>query len=359
MVVGLNHRTASVEFRERFAIPEAAIPAALDSLVGDRVMREVAILSTCNRVEIFGVGEDTAKMKERIFRFLGERAGVVCAGRPEFFAHEIPDSVQHLYEVCAGLDSMVVGETEILGQVKEAYRVAHEAHRTGIALNRLFQGAFAVAKEIRSKTRIGMGSVSVGSVAVDLAFQIFGDLADHAVLLVGAGETGETTARALKSRGVNSLRVANRSFERAASLAQSLGGVAVPWESWHGECARVDIVVSSTAAPHHVITRENLEPVMRQRKGAPLFLIDIAVPRDIEREVSRLDGVYLYDMDDLQVIAEQNLAMRQQEVATCRQIIRARADEFAHWFLTHAAQIARCPTARKLDGWRKAFGAAS
>lgn len=353
VAIGLNHRTAPVEVRERFAIPEAEIAPRLHSLVGDGTVREAAILSTCNRVEVYAVTGDVKNATRMIFDFLKQRSGLDPAGRNDFYTHEQPLSAQHLYEVCAGLDSMVVGETEILGQVKEAYRIAHGAHRTGLALNRLFQSAFSVAKEIRSRTRIGTGSVSVGSVAVDLAGQIFGDLENCTVLLIGAGEMGETTARSLQSRGAKSLVVANRSPDRARDLAAALGGRAVDWNSWAAECEHADIVVSSTAAPYPVLTREKISDVMQRRNGSPLFLIDIAVPRDIEREVSQLDGIYLYDIDDLQVIADQNLAMRQKEIAVCRQIVREHADRFDAWFCEHAAQIAKCPTARRMEAWRR------
>jgi glutamyl-tRNA reductase len=215
IAVGLNHRTAPIEVRERFAISSADIVPSLHGLVGDGVIREVTILSTCNRVEVYVVCTQTKQAVPIIFDLFQRRSGINPVGRSEFYVHEFPSSIQHLYEVCSGLDSMVVGETEILGQVKESYRVAQEAFRTGLGLNKLFQNAFSVAKEIRSRTRIGTGSVSVGSVAVDLAGQIFGDLADRKILLVGAGEMGETTARFLQSRGAKSLMVTNRSHDRA------------------------------------------------------------------------------------------------------------------------------------------------
>jgi glutamyl-tRNA reductase len=352
IVVGVNHRTAPVEIREKFAIPNEKISQSLNSLVGDGLIREAVILSTCNRVEIYAICTRLDEAVAALRSFFKERSRSDISEK-ELYVLSLPSSIQHLYEVCAGLDSMVVGETEILGQVKTSYRLAHEAHRTGLGLNKLFQSAFAVAKEIRSTTRIGMGSVSVGSVAVDLTSQMFGDLNNRTVMLMGAGEMSEATARALKSRGAGSLIVTNRSFDRADNLAKSLGGRAVAWDSWCDACHQVDIVISSTASPDCVITCKNLEPVMRQRNGAPLFLIDIAVPRDIEREVSRLNGVYLYDIDDLQVIADQNLAMRQKEIAVCKQIVRDHADKFESWFGDHEIQIAKCPTARKFAGWHK------
>lgn len=355
LAVGLNHRTAPVEVRERFAIPMEKISSSLNGLVGDGIVREAAILSTCNRVEIYAVCADSVGAQRILFDFLHRHSGIDPSKRKDLYANHFPSSVQHLYEVCSGLDSMVVGETEILGQVKEFYRIAHESHRTGLALNKLFQSAFSVAKDIRSRTRIGMGSVSVGSVAVDLAGQIFGSLADRTVLLIGAGEMSETTAKFLQSRGAKSLVVANRSFDRAQALAGRLGGRAVEWAQWQTECQKADIVISSTAAANTVISREQMEAVMPQRNGTPLFLIDIAVPRDIERDVSSLQGVYLYDIDDLQVIADQNIAMRHKELAVCKQIVREHVDKFESWFNSQNGQIAKCPTARKIEGWRKNF----
>ena len=351
VVVGLNHRTAPVEVRELFAIPAGEIAASLSTLVGDGVIRELVILSTCNRVEIYAVCADAVQAERSVRAWLKKRAGANSTGADPFYAHQMPESVRHLYEVCSGLDSMVVGETEILGQVKEAYRVAHESHRTGFALNKVFQNAFSVAKEIRASTRVGMGSVSVGSVAADLAGQIFGDLHHRTVMLVGAGETAETTARAIRSRGSAALMVTNRSYERAAALAAALGGRAVAWEQWPQECVTVDIVISATASPQPIINREILAPVIGRRGGAPLFLVDIAVPRDVERDAGQLSGVYLYDIDDLQVIADQNLAMRQQESAVCKQIIRGHVDQFESWFHAHAVRIAKCPTARQMEKW--------
>ncbi len=352
LVVGLNHRTAPVEIRERFAISATTIAPVLEELKNE-VLREVVILSTCNRVEIYTVCTHTPDAVERIFLTLEKRFGMAL-DRNHFYVRELGMCIQHLFEVSSGLDSMVVGETEILGQVKEAYRIAHEAHRTGLGLNKLFQNAFAVAKEIRSRTRIGMGSVSVGSVAVDLASQIFGNLESRTILLVGAGEMGEATAKAFHSRGAKSLLVTNRSRERAEKLATPFNGKTVPWETWREECRQVDVVVSSTSAPSYILTREDLVESIPHRNGTPLFLIDIAVPRNIARDVTELEGVYLYDMDDLQLIADHNLAQRQKEITVCKQIVRSHTDKFETWFMQKKPQLAMCPTARKLEGWRKA-----
>ncbi len=352
LVVGLNHRTAPVEIRERFAVPTDEIKASLNSFVGDGVIREVVLLSTCNRVEIYAVCKEAVGATNKIYQWMEERSGLKLSTK-DLYTYEFPRSVQHLYEVGSGLDSMVVGETEILGQVKDFYHLALDSHRTGLALNRLFQSAFSVAKEIRTKTRIGIGSVSVGSVAVDLACQIFGALRDRSVLLIGAGEMGENTAKFLKSRGVDHLFVTNRSFEKAEALAKQLDAKPVRWENLFEQAASMDILISSTSAPQPIITKQKFESVVGQRSGTPLFLIDIAVPRDIDREVGQLPDVYLYDIDDLQVIADQNLAARQNEIAVCKQIIREHVDKYEAWFVNHRGQIEKCPTARQMDAWKK------
>jgi glutamyl-tRNA reductase len=330
--IGLSHRTAPVELREKFAVPEDQIQNVLKELIDQKLIHQGVLVSTCNRVEIYFTADDFEKASISLINFLKSKTPFKEDVDKIFYKHLHLSSIQHLYEVCCGLDSMVVGETEILGQIKDFYQLAHQSKCTGTILNKLFQSAFAVAKQIRSQTRIGMGSVSVGSVAADLASQIFGDLKNRTVMLVGAGEMSEITAKALQNRGARSLLITNRSFERAAKLAESLQGNAIPWDSWAVECSKVDVVVSSTSSPGFVVTKEKLAPILQNRNGSPLFLIDIAVPRDIERDVNQLEGVYLYDIDDLQVIADQNLAMRQKEIAVCKQIIREHVDKFQNWF---------------------------
>lgn len=346
-VVGINHRTAPVEIREKFAIAEDRIKDTLQELIGFGTIREAVIVSTCNRVEVYFLSSQIDQSLSQLAEFLKSKANKPDAGTV-FYSHSHPQSIQHLYEVCCGLDSMVVGETEISGQIKDFYQMAHEAECTGGSLNKLFQSAFAVSKYIRSQTRIGMGSVSVGSVAADLASQIFGDLSNHTVLLVGAGSMSEVTAKALQSRGAKSLKVTNRSPERAAKLAADLSGEALAWDNWTEECRHVDVIISSTSSPNAVITRKSLEPVLKHRNGNPLFLIDIAVPRDVEREVSQLEGVYLYDIDDLQVIADQNMAMRQKEIAVCKQIIRERVDQYEQWF---QSRLSHCSSEQGSNRW--------
>jgi glutamyl-tRNA reductase len=327
VVLGLSHHSSPVNVRERFAFPEARVPAVLQSLRDSGIADEAVILSTCNRVEIYAV---TQLEPPRAFAALRDFL-VTCHDyrdplTDEIYAWGEPQSVHHLFKVACGLDSMVLGETEILGQLKKAYDLALQNGHTGGRLNKAFQRAFNVAKHIRTETNIQRGSVSVGSVAVELAEKIFSRLSDRDVMIIGAGDTSEKTARALLSRGARSILVSNRSHDKAVALANELGGRAVPFENWADEFANIDIIISSTSAPHYILDRVQLEPLMKLRRNRPLLLIDIAVPRDIEPEVNFLADVYLYNMDDLQTIADDYLKQRKEEVARCEQIIREKAE---------------------------------
>jgi glutamyl-tRNA reductase len=340
VVIGLSHRTSPVELRERFAFADEKIPGALAALRESGIASEAAILSTCNRVEIYAATALTpdaafAELKKFLLRW-GETPGEPTLndkdgsrGRSphllqtgdEIYSLAEPHSLQHLFKVASGLDSMVIGETEIFGQLKDAYELALAHQHTGARLNKAFQRAFNVAKHIRTATNIQRGSVSVMSAAVELAEKIFSSLAEHEVLVIGAGETSEKTARALQSRGVKKITVTNRSPERAAALAAELGGRTVPFENLTEALEKIDIAISSTAAPQPILDRAKLEPLMRRRRNRPLLLIDIAVPRDIDPAVNALDNVYLYNVDDLQSIADDYLKLRKEEVARCEKII--------------------------------------
>jgi glutamyl-tRNA reductase len=326
LVAGLSHHTSPVEMRERFAFADARIPEALEKLQTTGVAHEAVILSTCNRVEVYaaGAGAERATL-EALRQFLVASCGYLRPMNNEIYTLGEPQSIEHLFKVACGLDSMVLGETEILGQLKKAYELALQHKRTGARLNKAFQKAFNVAKQIRTETNIQRGSVSVGSVAVELAEKIFSALHDRHVMVIGAGDTSEKTARALLSRGARSIIVSNRSFDRAAALARELGGRAVHFDAWAGEFEKIDIVISSTAAPHHILDRARLEPLMKLRRNRPLLLIDIAVPRDIEPEVNFLENVYLYNIDDLQAIADDYLKQRREEIVRCEAIIREKA----------------------------------
>src|SRR5580765_6619904 len=323
VVIGLSHNSSPIAVRERFAFAETNLPAALQLLKDSGVAEEAVILSTCNRVEIYAsTSSEFRQACEALKKFL-----VTCHDYRDPLADEIyafsePQSVQHLFKVACGLDSMVLGETEVLGQLKKAYDVALQGGHTGSRLNKAFQKAFNVAKQIRTETNIQRGSISVGSVAVELAEKIFSALNGRRVMVIGAGDTSEKTARALLSRGARSIIVANRTYDHAVALANELGGRAVRYEDWAKEFETVDIAISSTSAPHYILDRVKLEPLMKLRKNRPLLLVDIAVPRDIEPEVNLMPNVYLYNIDDLQGIADGYLKQRKKEIEQCEKIIR-------------------------------------
>lgn len=326
VVLGLNHLSCPLTIRERFAFAEARVPAALQLLRDSGVADEAVILSTCNRVEIYAAsGLEPQSAFAGLQDFL-----VTCHDyreplTDEIYAYGEPESLHHLFRVAAGMDSMVLGETEILGQLKKAYDLALRNGHTGGQLNKAFQRAFNVAKHIRSTTSIQRGSVSVASVAVELAQKIFSELKDRNVMVIGAGDTSEKTARALLSRGARSVVVANRSHNRAVLLAQELGGRAVQFDDWGKEFAHIDIAISSTSAPHYILDRVKLEPLMKVRRNRPLLLIDIAVPRDIDPAVNLMENVFVYNIDDLQNVADDYLKQRREEAARCEQIILEKA----------------------------------
>jgi len=366
VVIGLSHHLSPVELRERFAFTEARIPAALKSLRESGLASEAVILSTCNRVEIYAAtalepATAFTELKEFLVQssgLAGNCDGVLACGsllppsnptpeskapegwrspKPggssqvlgqdvplsgdELYTFAEPQSLHHLFKVACGLDSMVLGETEIMGQLKQAYALAQQHGHTGARLNKAFQRAFHAAKHIRTHTNIQRGSVSVASAAVELAEKIFSSLNDRDVLVIGAGEMSEKTARALLSRGARTIIVAGRSFERAQTLAKEFGGRAVQFDDWAMEFEKVDIAISSTSAPHHILDRAKLEPLMKARKQRPLLLIDIAVPRDIDPAVNFVENVYLYNIDDLQAVADDYLKQRKDEIARCEAII--------------------------------------
>jgi glutamyl-tRNA reductase len=327
--LGLSHHTAPVDLREKFAIPDGEVAAVAAQLRAAPGVQEAVVVSTCNRVEFYLAAEQAAHGFAAVDELVAARAAKPSA--EGFVRLTTPATIRHLFRVVSGLDSMVLGETEILGQVKKAYAAASGAGATARHLNKLFQRAFNVAKEVRTKTNITRGAVSVGSVAVELAERIFGRLADCHVMILGAGEMSELTAGALAARGVHSIFVANRSYDRAVVLAEKMKGKAVHFDEWPREFHDVDILIGSTAAPHHVLTAAQLTPIMRTRPDRPLFCIDLAVPRDIEPAVNDLDGVYLYDIDALQAIADQSMNIRKQELVVCEQMIERHAVEFSEW----------------------------
>jgi glutamyl-tRNA reductase len=323
-VAGLSYKTAPVELREKLAVHPSRLRCCGCRLKLAANLSEVVLVSTCNRVEIYGVIEGAGRNLETIFQYL---SGLSLDLSPYLFVKEDSEAVQHLFAVAGGLDSMVLGETEITGQIKLAYEAARDAKLTGRVLNRVFQTALQTAKEIRTQTGIGRGATSVGSVAVELAERIFKSLSDKTVMILGAGKMGEACVRHLNKKGARSVLVSNRSFERAQTLAGEFGGRAIRFDDYLTAMEEADIVVSSTGCPHTILQREGVAQVMASRRNRPLVLIDIAVPRDIASEVQEINGVYLYDVDDLEVIVRENVRSRQQELNSCRAIIEKRAGE--------------------------------
>jgi glutamyl-tRNA reductase len=325
-LLGASHQTAPLELREKLALAGdklAALHGELQSLAG---LSEFAVLNTCNRVEIYGVAaqaEAVARLQAALCALNQMDATVFEQIRIEL--HDRP-AIQHLLEVAAGIDSQMVGETEILGQVKDAYAAAQTRGTTGPVLNRVFQKTFQAAKHVRTHTAIGEGQISVASVAVDLAVKIFGDLRRCRVLVLGAGEIGEKTARAFKSRAVGEMAVTSRRLQRAEDLARAFATRAIPFERVAEALPDFDIAVCSTAAPQAVVTRAMAASAMRRRAVRPLFLIDLAMPRNIDPGVADLPNVFLYNLDDLAKIAEENLALRQAETERVRALLAEKAE---------------------------------
>jgi len=308
----------------------------------------VVLVSTCNRVEIYGVSPYVNGNVHRAFQSLA--SGDVDF-TPHLYIKEGAEAVQHLFSVTGGLDSMVIGETEITGQVKQAYQAAQEARLTGRVTNRLFQTALQTAKEIRTETSIGRGATSVGSVAVELAEKIFDrDLSDKTVMIIGAGKMGEACVRHLAKKGARSVLVSNRSYERAVNLAAEFGGRAIRFDDCLTAMAEADIVVSSTGSPTTVLHKDGVAAVMAARRNRPLFLIDIAVPRDIDADVQELENVYLYNVDHLEAIVRENVRLREQELAQCQTIITDRAAELMPKLAPRPEQSVRRPAS-----WRNGF----
>ena len=320
-VTGLSYKTAPVEVREKLAVRPSLLPCLGCRLKLSAGLDEVVLLSTCNRVEVYGV---TPWIQGKVFRIFQQ----LCPGldvTPYVYVKEGADAVRHLFSVTSGLDSMVIGETEITGQVKNAYQAAQQVGLTGRVLNRWFQTALQVAKEVRTRTGIGRGATSVGSVAVELAEKVFaGDLSDKTVMILGAGKMGEACVRHLAKGGARSVLVANRSLERAQMLAAEFGGRALSFDERRAALIEADIVVSSTGSPTTVLHKHEIAGILKARSNRPLVLVDIAVPRDIATDVEELDNVYLYNIDHLEAVVRENSRMREQELSKCNEIIARR-----------------------------------
>jgi glutamyl-tRNA reductase len=333
VVVGLSHKTTPVELRERLYFPEAALEEPLEKLAHYTEGGERVILSTCNRVEVYGYVQHLAHGSTRLRQFLSDYHGIPPEEiEPYLYTHHDAAALGHLFRVVSSLDSLVVGEPQITAQVKEAFAMARRANATNTIFNQVFERAFAVAKRVRTETRIGEQAVSVSYAAVELAKKIFHNLDAKTVLVIGAGDMSELTARYFMGQGVKRLLVANRTLDRALELAARLQGQGVPLAALPTYLPRADIVVSSTGAPAPIIQRSEVQEALRQRRNRPMFFIDIAVPRDIDPAVNDLDNVYLYDIDDLQHVVQENLKARQREAALGEMIVEREVEEVLRWF---------------------------
>lgn len=350
-VCGLSHHTSPLGLRERLAFAPDAVSQALHALRMRLPDGGAVILSTCNRVELYVRASMAAcDLFSACRAFLAEWHQLDPEEfAPHLYEHAHDAAVSHLFRVVSSLDSMVVGEAQILGQVQDAFLAAQAAEATDKILNALFQRAFKVAKEVRTQTNIGAGRVSVPSVAVDLAMHIFGDLSKKTVMVVGSGETGQVTLKTLISRGVGKALLVNRNIERAQALARRHQGEALSLEEMPDHLARADIVISSTAAPEPILHVAHFQRALRERGQAPMFVADIAVPRDVEPAVNDLDNVYLYDLDALQQTADQNLEARRAEMALCLEIIEQRVEQFARWRLELRAEPTIVSITRELN----------
>ena len=335
LAIGVSHKTAPVALRERLALPEGRATRILGELTARPEIHEAVAISTCNRTELYLVAGDPVEAENHVLAELSRQAGIrptELLGR--LYSLRGADAVRHLFSVAAGLDSMIVGEAEVQGQVKRAYELALVEGATGPISNRLFRDALGAGKRVRTETALGRSRVSVSSVAVDLARDALGDLETRRVLVVGAGENGELTAKALADRGVRTVFVANRRYDRAIGLAQRFGGEAVRFDDLPAEIVDADIVVGCTSSPHLIVGADELELVIEQRGGRPLLLIDIAVPRDIDPRVRELPGITLYDMDDLQRTVARNLDVQEAEASRARTVIEEELQRFDRWLST-------------------------
>lgn len=335
VVVGLNYRTAPVEVRERFAFVEQQLPQALRQLKQTTSIMECVIVATCNRTELYAVVDRHHLCGHYIRSFMEQWFGM---SRPDFtqhlFMYEDEQAVDHLFRVACGLDSMVIGETQILGQVKDAFLLAQKQGATGTMFNMLFKQAVTVAKRAHSETSIGESAVSVSYAAVELGRQIFGSFAGKTVMIVGAGKMSELTAKHLHANGVKQIIVVNRTYDRAVELATKFGGVPCAMDSMLERLYEADILISSTGASRHILTKTEVQSVMARRKARPLFMIDIAVPRDLDPAISELDDVFLYDIDDLEGIVQSNLEQRRAEASKIDVMIEAEHEQFRVWYKT-------------------------
>ena len=332
ILVGVNHKTTPVEIREKLAFTKGKIEESVDHLFNFPDIIEHTILSTCNRVEIYARANCQDSAIKSIKQFICDFHQLSLVELEDhFYSYSNKEAVEHLFRVSSSLDSMILGEAQILGQVKEAYSLARDLRSTGLVLNQLFEKAFSIAKKVREETGIAERSVSISSAAVELAQKIFDDLENHTVMLVGTGEMAELAAKHLISYGVKTVYVTSRTYDRAANLARTLNGSALDFEAFKNELHRADIVITSTSAPNFIIKKEIVEKAIHERKNKPIFFIDIAVPRDIEPDVNDLENVYLYDIDDLHVVVSANIKEREKEAENAMNFISQEVTKFNNW----------------------------
>ncbi len=354
IVVGLSHKTAPIEIRERLAFSESSLEEALPRVKELPEIREGLIVSTCNRVEIYANSGDDAQGPLRLRKFLSEYHQIPLEQIQEYidsFAGQ--EAVHHLFRVASSLDSMVVGEPQILGQVKKAYQDALEYRTTGGVLNRLLPRAFSVAKKVRTETGIANHAVSVSFAAVELTKKIFESLEEKLVMLIGAGEMAELAARHLKSNGVREVLVTSRTYRRAEKMAEEFQGTPLPFDNFYNFLDKVDIVICSAAAPHYLIRPEKMEEVMKARKNRPMFFIDISVPRNIDPKINNIANVYLYDIDDLEKVVAANIKERQKEAVKAEEIVKAEAKQFYCWLENLEVVPVIKSLKEKMEGIRK------
>jgi glutamyl-tRNA reductase len=339
LLLGISHRTAPVELRERVDFAARGVADALKTLAERGSTREAVVVSTCNRAELYVACDEAGATRQDLLRFISDFHGVPAGDvAPHVYDVTGLDVARHLFRVAAGLDSLVMGEPQILGQVKDAHTLATDAHTAGPLLNRLFHSSFAVGKRVRTETGLGSGAVSVSYAAVALARKIFGDLTGRSVAVIGAGEMGKLTALHMKSHALSRITIVSRTMAHAARTAEAIGGAsAAPWEELDAVLSAADIVITATGAPMPILTKTHIEAVMRPRRNRPLFIIDIAMPRDVEAGAGAIEQVFLYNIDDLQATVRENLARRASEVARADVIVNEEVEKFGGWFRARGA----------------------
>jgi len=354
ILVGVNHKTTPVEIREKLAFTKGKIEESVDRLFNFPDIIEHTILSTCNRVEIYARANCQDSAIKAIKQFICDFHEVSPVELEDhFYSYRNEEAVEHLFRVSSSLDSMILGEAQILGQVKDAYSLAKDLRSTGLVLNQLFKKAFSIAKKVREETGIAERSVSISSAAVELAQKIFDDLENRTVMLVGTGEMAELAAKHLISYGVKTIYVTSRTYDRAVNLARTLNGSALDFEAFKNELHRADIVITSTSAPNFIIKKEMVKKAIHERKNKPIFFIDIAVPRDIEPDVNDLENIYLYDIDDLQVVVSANMKEREKEAENAMIFISQEVTKFNNWVGTLDAVPTIVEIRKKAENIRK------